>query len=385
MTQNFKGIVRLSNENYLTLSTTGTLTLKDGSTLTFDPTSTLYITPDSTIDFTQEDKDKVEVIDISGDGTQFLSNDGSYKTISGVEVITGTRSNPVNCKNLEINKLYNVQGYIVGTSSQSNPTYIIDNSLFIFRLDSTSLVSFNYIYSINGFNRCLGGSSYFDINENGYMTSGGSGCAINMFNGKYGENNIMIYAPTSSGITGQVLQSNGSSAAPTWIDLPDALLQLNGTEDTPINLYNDLEVNKLYSISGVIYNSDNNLTANDSILTYKTNTNLLYLIGVKIDLLTNELSFQPNYFTIAEVEATGEISTHQSSIAPVNSGTSGQVLTSNGPDQEPTWENSSSVNIDNTTITRNNSDSIQAVGLTNGSVNLTCDNIYDALASDWEV
>lgn len=124
---------------------------------------------------------------------------------------------------------------------------------------------------------------------------------------------------------------------------------LNGTAETPINLYNDLEVNKLYLISGVIYNSDANLTVNDSILTYKTSTNSLYLIGGKIDLLTNELTFQPNYFTVAEIEATGEISTHQTSIAPVNSGTPGQVLTSNGPDETPTWQNSSATTLSNGT------------------------------------
>lgn len=188
MIQNFKGIVKLSEENYITLSTTGTLTLKDGTVLTYDPTSTLYITPDD-------------------------------------------------------------------ESTEGIPTLI-------------------------------------------------------------------------------------------------------GTIDTPINLYNDLDVNKLYLISGIIYNLDDNLIANDSILSYKTNTNSLYLIGGKIDLLTNELTFKPNYFTVAEIEATGEISTHQTSIAPVNSGILGQVLVSNGPDEAPTWQNLSTT------------DGNTAASLTSGSAEL---------------
>ena len=189
---------------------------------------------------------------------------------------------------------------------------------------------------------------------------------------------VSIYAPTTSGTAGQILQASGSGA-PIWVDMPSTGPEyLNGTEETPINLYNDLEVNKLYLISGVIYNSEDNLTANDSILTYKTNTNSLYLIGGKIDLITNELSFQPNYFTVAEVEATGEISTHQSSIAPVNSGTSGQVLTSNGPDQEPTWKDVSTSNNPNTSaLTADGAELNFNAGDSTGTAHLVCNqNLY---------
>lgn len=55
MTQNFKGVVKLSEENYVILSTTGTLTLKDGSVLTYDPIGTVYITPDDKAYVTESD------------------------------------------------------------------------------------------------------------------------------------------------------------------------------------------------------------------------------------------------------------------------------------------------------------------------------------------
>ena len=45
-TSNFKGIVKLTEEQYEELSTNNTLTTSSGTTINYDPTSTLYITPD---------------------------------------------------------------------------------------------------------------------------------------------------------------------------------------------------------------------------------------------------------------------------------------------------------------------------------------------------
>lgn len=133
---------------------------------------------------------------------------------------------------------------------------------------------------------------------------------------------------------------------------------LQGTEEIPINLYNDLEVNRLYSIGGVIYNSESNLTLHSSVLAYKADSNRIYLLGTKLDIIANTIAFEPNCFTILEVEATGEISTYQTSIAPVNSGTPGQVLTSNGPDEAPTWQD---ISVSNTNT---------SASLTSGSAEL---------------
>ena len=98
MTQNFKGIVKLSEENYIILSTTGTLTLKDGTILTYDPSGTVYITPDASnyatmddlptiIDFEAIENDIVYRTVILDDGTQAIYFTGDELYGNGVDVV----------------------------------------------------------------------------------------------------------------------------------------------------------------------------------------------------------------------------------------------------------------------------------------------------------
>lgn len=54
------------------------------------------------------------------------------------------------------------------------------------------------------------------------------------------EDNVNIYAPTSAGTSGQILKSNGTYSAPTWINAPSGKLTFNGSEttvDTSLSLY----------------------------------------------------------------------------------------------------------------------------------------------------
>ena len=49
-----------------------------------------------------------------------------------------------------------------------------------------------------------------------------------------------VYSPTSAGTSGQILKSNGTSNAPTWIDAPSDKVTFNGSEttvDTSLSLY----------------------------------------------------------------------------------------------------------------------------------------------------
>lgn len=184
-----------------------------------------------------------------------------------------------------------------------------------------------------------------------------------------------IWAPTSGGKAGQILKSNGNNA-PTWIDLPNSGIEiLTGTAESPINFATDMEVNHLYSCSGVFFNtvassaqsSISGKTVNfqdqgRSFLFYKRNNTSVVCLASSHNTgnqTTSVIIFSAMY-GITEItfdSTTGELTNIRSGMgfgrvngiegngnaqalgiyAPIESGTSGQLLQSNGEGVAPTW------------------------------------------------
>lgn len=76
MSNNFKGIIKLTKDQYNTLSSEGSITVGE-QTITYDPTTTLYCT-----------KDKILLEDSTVDTSKFVTTD-TEQTISGVKAFTG--------------------------------------------------------------------------------------------------------------------------------------------------------------------------------------------------------------------------------------------------------------------------------------------------------
>ena len=98
MVQNFKGTVRLSEENYKKLVTTGTLTLNDGTVLTYDPIGTIYITPDSEETAQASDLPTIydlEAIDADYTYTIVKLEDGTQATLTTLENINAIKNKAI--------------------------------------------------------------------------------------------------------------------------------------------------------------------------------------------------------------------------------------------------------------------------------------------------
>ena len=188
-----------------------------------------------------------------------------------------------------------------------------------------------------------------------------------------------------SGTAGQILQSNGANQAPTWIDIvnnKENVTILTGTNDNPINFATDMEVNHLYSCSGVFFNtispsaqsSISGKTVNfqdqgRSFLFYKRdNTSVVCLASShNTNSKTTVIIFSAMY-GITEItfdSTTGELTNIRSGMgfgrvngiegngnaqalgiyAPIESGSVGQILQSNGEGIAPTWVNLSENNL----------------------------------------
>lgn len=209
--------------------------------------------------------------------------------------------------------------------------------------------------------------------------NGTSGISANSYVGlrqiNYKNDINYIWAPTSGGKAGQILKSNGNNA-PTWIDLPNSGIEiLTGTVESPINFATDMEVNHLYSCSGVFFNtvassaqssiSGKTITFQDqgrSFLFYKRDDTSVVCLASSHNTgnqTTSVIIFSAMY-GITEItfdSTTGELTNIRSGMgfgrvngidgngnaqalgiyAPIESGTSGQLLQSNGEGVAPTW------------------------------------------------
>lgn len=425
----FNGVSEVKdNDMYEQLVKQGSFTGSDGVVYTYDQTGRLYVTDDhveeelrgyitdlqnkvgslesgsSSISENKLDKNlgaensgKLLNVDSSGNittldngtaGQVLTSNGGSQSpTWSNLDLpeqnvisLTGTQEDPIVLyDDIEVGKIYFLSGYIkvvqpatAYSLPDSKPTIMciglwLNNEKTIevrgVQFTSTGVYSqgWNFIQTITFHSSSSWGSnSYLSLNSiNGTDTT-----ALN------------VYAPTVSGTSGQILQSNGSDKAPTWIDLPNSGIEiLTGTAESPINFATDMEVNHLYSCSGVFFNtvassaqsSISGKTVNfqdqgRSFLFYKRNNTSVVCLASSYNTTnskTTVIIFSAMY-GITEItfdSTTGELTNIRSGMgfgrvngiegngnaqalgiyAPIESGTSGQLLQSNGEGVAPTW------------------------------------------------
>ena len=425
----FNGVSEVKdNDIYEQLVKQGSFTGSDGVVYTYDQTGRLYVTDDhveeelrgyitdlqnkvgslesgsSSISENKLDKNlgaensgKLLNVDSSGNittldngiaGQVLTSNGESQSPIwsnldlpeQNVVSLTGTQEDPIVLyDDIEAGKIYFLSGYIkvvqpatAYSLPDSKPTIMciglwLNNEKTIevrgVQFTSTGVYSqgWNFIQTITFHSSSSWGSnSYLSLNSiNGTDTT-----ALN------------VYAPTVSGTSGQILQSNGSDKAPTWIDLPNSGIEiLTGTAESPINFATDMEVNHLYSCSGVFFNtvassaqsSISGKTVNfqdqgRSFLFYKRNNTSVVCLASSHNTTnskTTVIIFSAMY-GITEItfdSTTGELTNIRSGMgfgrvngiegngnaqalgiyAPIESGTSGQLLQSNGEGVAPTW------------------------------------------------
>lgn len=196
--QYFKGIVSLSEEQYITLSTTGTLTVGD-ITLTYSPTDTVYVTPEVS------------------------------STDSNIELLIGTDNEPIDLYNLTAGKYYLLQGYVKQSASNnllvkmySDDTGAIPASVLCYRwvdFANNQKITFFNANAVNSeiiYNETM--DTIIMVYKSGFNVSNAQIIRrVTSLNGSSGRISVSIYAPTTSGTSGQVLQSNGANQAPTWV------------------------------------------------------------------------------------------------------------------------------------------------------------------------
>ncbi len=174
-------------------------------------------------------EDVVRTIDVITGGT------GKGK---GIIELIGTLSLPINfATSMEVGQLYSCSGEFYTTNSLGI-TILFDTAI-----GDTKIPYLIYKYSTNKILILNGGLFNSDIapdyivisnnpngavilnfnNTTGDITSYNANVSLNSLNGSIKTDttvNRNIYAPTTSGTSGQILQSNGVNTAPTWIDMP---------------------------------------------------------------------------------------------------------------------------------------------------------------------
>lgn len=128
---------------------------------------------------------------------------------------------------------------------------------------------------------------------------------------------------------------------------------LVGTESKPINWYSDLQMGNYYIITGtILHSSDSVTTLSRKFLAYKSDTYEITLYNIKLtsstsidynieyvhtQLTINSYGYPTDYRYITYVSnVNGETDINADIYAPTSSGTSGQLLKSNGTGA-PVW------------------------------------------------
>ena len=251
--------------------------------------------------------------------------------------------------------MYSVSGYI---ALKEGSTLNASQCILIFKVASTFLMLYDVFGTILDnnnlfFNIKRGASTYILINANtGYVTGCQGTVSPAMINN--GPNSVNIFAPTTGGTRGQILQSNGNSA-PIWTDLPETgISELIGTEDKPINWYTDLQVGNYYIVTGtILHNSSSVTTLSKKFLAYKNDTYGVILYNIKLTaspsinynteyvntrLTINNYGYPTGYRHNTYVSnVNGDTNIYTNIYVPTSAGTSGQILKSNGTSNAPTW------------------------------------------------
>ena len=165
---------------------------------------------------------KVTSLSNSSTDTQYPSAKCVYDAISankGIKQLNGISiSSPINVlTDTEIGELYSCSGFIYFSSS--NIYEITGDRVLLYRYNSNTVYIYSAIIKNNPdvITSNISGRNYKIVINNDTLSLWYSGIGVNYFNGTVVENTInSVYAPTSSGTSGYLLQSNGTGNAPTF-------------------------------------------------------------------------------------------------------------------------------------------------------------------------
>ena len=172
----------------------------------------------------------------AGTKGQILKSNGSNNTPTWVDMpeqsiktIVGTTDKPINlATDLEVGKYYLLTGYVRWSDSYNihlTTTVLGANEAFVLVNKDSNNDCLFVNYSIAGQHQA---SVISGLNTRMHILSSGNIDYTNIFGGVFrfnghvpvGREKIEFYAPITSGTANQILQSNGASKAPTWIDNP---------------------------------------------------------------------------------------------------------------------------------------------------------------------
>lgn len=310
----------------------------------------------SSNDYTLIDKDKVNRININGEGEKFLANDGTYKYIG---------------ESISYDDLQNIPQLNTSNSeSLSSGVEDIKNIVNLHKISKTGsyndLLNKPTIPTIKLNNSLTTQAEFYAPNSSGnsgqFLKSNGTGVYWDdvtipeiTLNGT-SDTSPSFYAPKSSGTSGQVLKSNGAGQNPTWMTLNIPTLGQLNTDNS-----NSLEVSSSESFSDNInlhkisktgnYNDLLNTPDIPSItLNGAVNKNPSFYAPTSAgvdgqylksngsslvwgEITSSDISDLPE---VPEITLNGTKNTNPSFYAPTSGGTSGQILKSNG-NSSPVW------------------------------------------------
>ena len=136
---------------------------------------------------------------------------------AGIEQLVGTEEKPINfATDMEVGKLYSVIGKI--TYNQTYKMVTANKYTMFYKYADNRVMALESRVSSSGvFVESLNSCILWILPDTGYVDGREEQGAIGYLNGHVTEFNESIYAPTTSGTAGQILQSNGINKAPTWI------------------------------------------------------------------------------------------------------------------------------------------------------------------------
>ena len=152
-------------------------------------------------------------------------NGSSWDKVSlggGIETLVGTNENPINfATDMEVGHLYSCSGYVFKNSTTS---LLLSRSMLCYKTSESSVVLYDisFLSHINKLDHRKGTTTYLEINSEkgiftGNATEDTTRSSPRAFNNLSYSGSFTIFAPTSVGTAGQILQSKGLGE-PNWVD-----------------------------------------------------------------------------------------------------------------------------------------------------------------------
>lgn len=163
---------------------------------------------------------------------RYDTDTSQYSKVGNFDIVNlvGTQENPIHLgEDIELGKIYFISGWYKTYSSGPDelPTegkkylcYATD----IDNLGRKTIIIYGYKFPSGSYlatDTALPTSGSYVVTSSRYADNIGYFNSLSMINGRGDIGNLLftgIYAPITSGTTGQILQSNGNGNAPTWVN-----------------------------------------------------------------------------------------------------------------------------------------------------------------------